>query len=241
MDAEILGGVMRLMKTVDLESIVRDVQGSAAGGDNIDAMISTVTKSMLKGMQTDGGAHTITVSLADAHRGKRRRIRVKTDEGASTYDVDVPPRCADRHTVTVDTPHGEVAVLVRVAEREGAFARRDHALCTRVGVSLRDTLELRLDVVLPWGERVRLHERDAANRPVTGWRVVRGAGMYHPDGTRGDLFVRLDVVLPDTWDGVDLARIAPLHAHAPDAVATPVSVAHVPADSETDGFGIGAV
>jgi DnaJ-class molecular chaperone len=239
MDPDILGGVMRLMKTVDLDSIVRDVQGSG-GGDNIDAMISTVTKSMLKGMQTDGGAHTITVSISDAHRGKRRRIRVKTDEGAHTYDVDVPPRCADRHTVSVDTPHGAVAVLVRVAEREGAFTRHDHALCTRVPVSLRDTLELRLDVELPWGERVRIHECDAAHRPVSGWRVVRGGGMYYPDGTRGDLFVRLDVVLPDTWDGVDLSRIDPLNAHAPDAEATPVSVALVPADSETDRLSLGA-
>jgi hypothetical protein len=233
-DADLLGGVMRLMKSVDLDAIVRDAQGA---GDDLDSMISTVTKSMLKGIQpADAAGHTITVSLADAHRGKRRRIRVRTDDdaAAATYDVDVPARCADRHTVVVATPHGSIDVLVRVAAADGAFRRHGDALCTRVAVSLRDTLALDLVVTLPWGERVRLRERDPAGRPVVGWRVVRGAGMHLPDGARGDLFVRLDVVLPDTWDGVDLARVAPLHADARDD-DVPLA-AHVPDPAETAAF-----
>ena len=241
-----MANVMGLMKRVDIDALVREVQATRGNGaHDLDAMIGSVARSMLGSLGADADAdapaartHTVTLSLADAHRGKRRRIRVKAadTEHIATYAVALPPHCADGHTTLVETHAEPIAVVVRVADRDGAFCRFGLAgldLATRLAVSLADTRALEADVELPWGELVRVREARADGAPLHGWIALRQCGM-HGGGTRGDLYVRLDVTLPATWRGVGaLADIAPLHRHTAAADAdTTVAAAVAPDETE---------
>ncbi len=217
--------VMSIVRSVDMDKLINDVKASDATGDNIDAMIATMTKTMLQTLQIKTPAdthHTLTLTLSEAHAGKRRRVRVRSDGASHTHEVPVPKGCKDKQVITIPTESGPVSIEASVPSTEGAFTRVGDSLSVCVDVSLQDTRRLNLDITLPWGEVVRLSETERQT-PLAGWVVVRGAGMNSGGGGRGDLFVNLRVQLPPTWEGIDLSSVASMVAHT-DAVIAPARV-----------------
>jgi DnaJ-class molecular chaperone len=231
MDAAMMEDVMSLVRRVDMDKLISDVKASDATGDNIDSMIATMTKTMLQTLQVKTDTqHTLSVSLTEAHTGKKRKIRVRSDGASHTHEVLVPKGCADKQVVRVQTEHGPVSVETSVPACEGAFTRVGDNLSVCIDVSLQDTRRLNVDIKLPWGEVVRISESDRP--PLAGWLVVRGAGMNRStsDG-RGDLFVYLRLQLPATWEGIDISSIGSIATHTADLDIAPSRV-DVPSEDE---------
>lgn len=225
MDAAMMDDVMSIVRQVDMDKLINDVKASDATGDNIDSMIATMTKTMLQTLQIKTDAqHTLVVSLAEAHTGKKRKIRVRSDGASHTHEVLVPKGCKDKQLIRVPTDHGPVSVETSVPACEGAFTRVGDSLCVCIDVSLQDTRRLNVDIKLPWGEVVRLAENDR-HAPIAGWLVVRGAGMNRSASEgRGDLFVHPRIHLPPTWDGIDISSIASIASLTPDLDVAPARV-----------------
>lgn len=217
MDAAMMDNVMSIVRSVDMDKLINDVKASDATGDNIDSMIATMTKTMLQTLQIKTDAqHTLVVSLSEAHTGKRRKIRVRSDGASHTHEVLVPMGCKDKQVIRVQTEHGPVSVETSVPACEGAFTRVGDNLCVCIDVSLQDTRRLNVDIKLPWGEVVRIAENDC-HAPIAGWLVVRGAGMRcSTNEGRGDLFVHPRLQLPPTWEGIDISSIECLASHVAD-------------------------
>jgi DnaJ-class molecular chaperone len=236
MDTALMDDVLQLVRSVDMEKLMSDVKASDQNGENIDSMIATMTKTMLQSLQQQqrpvAVQHTIAVSLADAHSGKRRKIRIRHEEATRTHEVPVPRGCTDKELIQIESEHGPVTIEVSVPSTDGAFTRVGNNLYIHLDVSIQDTRRLNADIQLPWGEIVRISENERAH-PIAGWHVVRGAGM-HVHSTlpntlsipRGDLFVNLVVRLPATWDGIDISGVANMHSHAGGAgvAARPIDV-----------------
>ena len=219
-----LADIMQLVQTVDVEKMVQEVR-DAGDAANLDSMIATVTKKMLGQMQ-GGGARDeacVRVTLAEAFNGKRRRVRVRHASGEHR-DVAcvVPAGCPDGHAIAVgavgavggaDAP---VELVVRVAECESGVRRdAEGNAFTAVRVSLGETRALRCALRMPWGETVELDE--VSDAPLVGWVCVKGAGMRDLQGDRADLYVHLELVLPESWAAVErLADVPPLNAPAPN-------------------------
>ena len=216
-----LADIMQLVQTVDVEKMVQEVR-DAGDAANLDTMIATVTKKMLGKMQSGGRDEAcVRVTLAEAYNGKRRRVRVRHANGEHR-DVAcvVPAGCPDGHAIAVggavgaahDSSDAPVELVVRVAESESGVRRdADGNVFTALRVSLGETRALRCALRMPWGETVALDE--ASDAPLVGWVAVKGAGMRDLEGNRADLYVHLELVLPESWSAVErLADVPPLNA-----------------------------
>ncbi len=211
-----LANIMQLVQTVDVEKMVQEVR-DAGDAANLDSMIATVTKKMLGKMQSGESRARdeacVRVTLADAFHGKRKRVRVRHGNGEHR-DVAcvVPAGCPDGHRLTLGDADSLVEVVVRVAESESAVRRDGEGNAfTALRVSLGETRALRCALRMPWGEVVRIDE--ASDVPLVGWVRVDGAGMRCLDGKRADLYVHLELVLPESWSAVDrLADVPALNA-----------------------------
>jgi hypothetical protein len=215
MEPAMLADIMQLVQTVDVEKMVQEVR-EAGDAANLDSMIATVTKKMLGKMQTTARDEScVRVTIAEAHAGKRRRVRVRGANGEHRdHACVVPAGCPDGHTLSVGPADATVELVVRVAESE-AGVRRDAEgnVFTALRVSLGETRALRCALRMPWGEHVVLDE--VSDAPLVGWVCVAGAGMRTLDGARADLYVHLELVLPESWAAVErLADVPPLNAAA---------------------------
>jgi curved DNA-binding protein len=141
----------------------------------------------------------LELSLEEAARGGRRSVRL--GDGRS-YEVDVPPGVSDGQRIrlagegrqgTGGGPDGDLFLRVRV---------RPHSRFRRQGNDLY--VDLR---VAPWeaalGARIDLRTLDgqAAVRVPAGSSCgrrlrLRGEGVPRPDGTRGDLYAEVKIVVP---------------------------------------------
>jgi hypothetical protein len=210
MDPSLVGDIMRLVQSVDVQKMVEEVQATSDTSD-LDGMVATMTKAMLGKMQLGGAADaepSIKLSIAEAFAGKRKKVRLRTGSEQVDHACVVPPGCPDGHVLAIGPG---ASVRVRVARSQGGFFRDDAGgLCCTRRVSLGETRRLRLELLLPWGERVCVDETSDA--PLVGWCAVRGAGPRALDGSRGDLFVLLELELPASWSGVAaLADVPPLN------------------------------
>ena len=219
-----LADIMQIVQTVDVEKMVQEVR-DAGDAANLDSMIATVTKKMLGKMQSGARDEScVRVTLAEAHAGKRRRVRVR---GANGEQRDlacvVPPGCPDGHALSVGSTDSPVELVVRVAESESGVRRdADGNVFTALRVSLGETRALRCALRMPWGEAVVLDEHSDA--PLVGWVCVAGAGMRTLDGGRADLYVHLELVLPESWAGVErLVDVPPLNTATTDGERRPTS------------------
>jgi hypothetical protein len=104
MDDAVLGDVMRLMKSADVQRMVSEMQASVSPETtadglpaNLDQMISNMARGVLRTMAPGGGdggigglfgggaapaagrgmRHSLAVSITDAHAGKTRKLRAK--------------------------------------------------------------------------------------------------------------------------------------------------------------------
>jgi DnaJ-class molecular chaperone len=223
MDEAVIGDVMRLMKSADVQRMMSEMSSAAETSPdgmpaNLDQMISNMARGVLRTM-TPGSApaiagggsdlrHSLSVSIAEAYAGKTRKLRAKrraSDGTLETRDlrVAVPPGCTDGHEVVFDGEgdydeksegYGRVVVCVSVGKKEGAWARCGANLFTTQRVSLSDAQSLRHELTMPWGTRLVVSGSEGA--PLVGWHKIEGAGIG------GDAYVNLRLEMPEKWGSV---------------------------------------
>jgi len=169
----------------------------------------------------------ISISLEEAHRGARKTLTLETGEGrrrqSRTLEVNIPAGTPDGHRLRLrgqggggsnGGPAGDLYLRVRIAphplfrlngqdlEVEVPVAAWEAALGARVEVPLIDgKASLKLQPGVQSGQRLRL----------------RGKGLAHRNGSQGDLYAIIKVVVPSSLSArerelfEELARISSFH------------------------------
>ena len=162
------------------------------------------------GVKTKGAdlSYTLTIGFLEAARGTRHRV---TLADGRTLDITVPPGTQNGQTLRLKGqgtagmgggPAGEALVQVEL-EPHPHFRRDGDDIHLEVPVTLSEAV-LGAAIEVPTVDgRVTLRVPSSSN---TG-RVLRlkGKGAARPDGSRGDQYVALKIVLPDPADAA-LAR-----------------------------------
>jgi DnaJ-class molecular chaperone len=147
--------------------------------------------------------YRLPVEFIDAVNGATRRI---TLPDGSTLDVTIPAGTRDGQVLRLrgkgaaglgGAPAGDALIEVEVRPHP-FFIRKDDDVEIEFPITLREAvLGAKLDIPTPEGP-VRMTIPKGSN---TGTRLrLRGKGILRPDDTRGDQYVTLKVVLPDTPD-----------------------------------------
>ena len=147
--------------------------------------------------------YRLPVEFLEAVNGATKRI---TMPDGATLDVVIPPGTRDHQILRLrekggagigGAPPGDALAEIEVGPHK-LFTRKDDDIHIELPISLPEAvLGGKLDVPTPTGS-VRMTVPKGAN---TG-RVLRlkGRGVPRRDGTRGDEYVTLKVVLPDQLD-----------------------------------------
>jgi DnaJ-class molecular chaperone len=147
--------------------------------------------------------YRLPVDFLDAVNGATTRI---TLADGSTGDVTIPPGTADGQVLRLrgkgepgigGAPAGDA--LIEIEVRPHAFMQREgDDIVVELPITLREAvLGASIEVLTPTG-RVRMTIPKGAN---TGTRLrLRGRGVPRADGSRGDEFVTLKVMLPEKPD-----------------------------------------
>lgn len=153
--------------------------------------------------QGEDVAYELTVEFLEAVNGSNKRV---TLADGSTLDLRSPPGIRDGQILRVrgkggagvgGGAAGDALISVRVRPHP-YFIRKNDDIELELPISLREAvLGTRIDVPTPAG-RVRLTVPKRAN---TGTRLrLRGKGVLRANGSRGDEFVILKIVLPNDPD-----------------------------------------
>lgn len=177
-------------------------RGAGRGGTAYEEYLHAQT-SARKRMRGADRRYRIEVDFVDAARGGRQRLQLA---GGRTIEVDIPPGTASGKRLrlkgqgdesALDGPRGDAIVEIEV---------RPHPQFRREGRDIHADVALALaEAVL--GTRVTVPTLDGSVRltvppGASSGRTLRlkGKGIAAPDGTRGDQYVRLLVVLPEQSD-----------------------------------------
>lgn len=147
--------------------------------------------------------YDLPVDFLEAVNGATKRISLPD---GSALDVGIPPGTRNGQVLRLrgrggagigGAPHGDALVTVSVRSHP-FFARKGDDIEVEVPITLREAVVgARLEVPTPTG-RVRMNVPKASN---TGTRLrLRGKGVVRADGSRGDEYVTLKIVLPEQID-----------------------------------------
>jgi DnaJ-class molecular chaperone len=147
--------------------------------------------------------YRLPVDFIEAVNGATKRI---TMPDGATLDVVIPPGTRDRQVLRLrekgapgigDAPFGDALVEIEVRPHK-LFTRKDDDIHIELPISLPEAvLGGKLDVPTPSGA-VRMTVPKGAN---TGSVLrLKGKGVARKDGSRGDEYVTLKIVLPERPD-----------------------------------------
>jgi len=152
---------------------------------------------------------TLWVTLQDVAQTTRKTVSLGTPQGTQVIEIDIPAGINDGDTVQYPGigPGGiDLMITYRIHPnpkwaRQGPNLTTDHAvtvwdLIQGAEVVVRDVLGYSLSLTIP-----------PRTQPGTTFRL-RGRGLGQRGGTAGDLFVRVQAVIPDHIDPVILDAIA---------------------------------
>ena len=202
----------------------RNPRGGPAGGDpfgqfsNADDIFAEFMGSMRGNKRTASATSVrgpdVTYSLAipfvDAALGGKRRLTLSSGK---TIDVSVPPGTDEGNKLRLrglgmaGTGGGPGDAIIELhVEPHAYFVRKDFDIQLDVPISLPEavlgatvkvpTLETGVSVKVPKGAN-----SDTVLR-------LKGKGIPKPDGTRGDMFVKLKIMLPDPPSSDELTQFA---------------------------------
>jgi DnaJ-class molecular chaperone len=181
---------------------------SAAGSADFEDILSELfaaqrgarAQSRLRGQDV---LYQLPVTLLEAINGATKRV---TLADGSTLDVRIPPGTQDAQVLRLrgkgsagvgDGPPGDALVTITV-EAHPFFTRKGDDIEIDLPITLREAvLGTTVSVPTPTGP-VRMTVPKNAN---TGTRLrLRGKGAARADGTHGDEYVTLKIVLPERPD-----------------------------------------
>ena len=152
---------------------------------------------------------SLWVTLQDVAQTTRKTVSVGTPQGTQVIEIDIPAGINDGDTVQYPGigPGGlDLQITYRIHpnpkwSRQGPNLTTEHAvtvwdLIQGAEVEVRDILGYNLSLSIP-----------PRTQPGTTFRL-RGRGLGQRGGTAGDMFVRVQAVIPDHIDPVILHAIA---------------------------------
>ena len=152
---------------------------------------------------------SLWVTLQDVAQTTRKTVSVGTPQGTQVIEIDIPAGINDGDTVQYPGigPGGlDLQITYRIHpnpkwSRQGPNLTTEHAvsvwdLIQGAEVEVRDILGYNLSLSIP-----------PRTQPGTTFRL-RGRGLGQRGGTSGDMFVRVQAVIPDNIDPVILDAIA---------------------------------
>jgi DnaJ-class molecular chaperone len=181
---------------------------SAAGQGDFDDVLAELLRARGEGrrqfrMRGPDAHYQLPIEFLDAVNGATKRISLP---GGSTLDVGIPAGTEDGQVLRLrgkggpgigDAPPGDALVTVIVLPHPH-FSRKGDDIELELPVTLREAiLGGSIEVPTPDG-RVRMKVPKGAN---SGTRLrLQGKGAKRADGSRGDEYVTLKVVLPEEPD-----------------------------------------
>ena len=152
---------------------------------------------------------SLWVTLQDVAQTTRKTVSVGTPQGTQVIEIDIPAGINDSDTVQYPGigPGGlDLQITYRIHpnpkwSRQGPNLTTEHAvsvwdLIQGAEVEVRDILGYNLSLSIP-----------PRTQPGTTFRL-RGRGLGQRGGPAGDMFVRVQAVIPDQIDPVILDAIA---------------------------------
>ncbi len=148
--------------------------------------------------------HELEIPFQTSIKGGEARIHVRrSHDQTESITVKIPPGIEDGRRIRLRGQgesarrggmRGDIYIVVRVAAHP-YFQRKGNHLEVQVPVTLLEAAQgASIDVPTPEGT-VTLKVPPATS---SGKRLrIRGHGIVNPDGTKGDLFVEVQIVLPD--------------------------------------------
>lgn len=159
----------------------------------------------------------ISVSLMDALRGVRVPLRIDSQSGGRTLDVKVPQGMPDGGKLRLrgqggqGQPNGDVILTVRVKPHE-RLRRDGNNLRLRLPVTAYEAYRGGAieDVPTPWGSvTLKLPKGAQSGQKLR----LRGKGVQVPGRDPGDLYIQLDVQMPEPGDEDVLAALRKAQKH----------------------------
>jgi curved DNA-binding protein len=144
----------------------------------------------------------LVLPVADAYRGGRRTITLSGPESPKTYDVDVPPGVVDGQRIRLrgqgghgrgGAPPGDLYFVVRIAP-DSTFRVDGRNIFVQLPLTPWEAaLGASVAIDTPDGEaKVRVPAGTSSGKRLR----LRGRGMPNPNGTPGDLFAEVRIMVP---------------------------------------------
>ncbi|MDZ4819101.1 MAG: J domain-containing protein [Planctomycetota bacterium] len=164
----------------------------------------------------------ITIPFQTAILGGTTDLTVERDGKREVITVKIPVGIADRAKIRLrgkgesgrdGAPDGDILLTIHVASHP-FFLREGDRLNVKLPVTLGEALRgAKVDVPTPYGT-ISLHvpPRTSSGRKLR----VKGHGVKHKDGTAGDLYAEVQIMLPAELDEATIEAIQKADEGAPN-------------------------
>ena len=141
---------------------------------------------------------TLWISLLDVATGGKRTISLGTQQGTSTVEIDVPQGIMDGDNVQYEGigPSGADLVIQFRVHPNSQWQRQDLNLITERTIDLWDLIlgaELEIQTITGRNLAAKIPPK---TQPGTSLRL-KGQGLTNRNGQTGDMFIRIQVQIPD--------------------------------------------
>jgi len=163
----------------------------------------------------------VTIPFTTAIQGGETSVVVRREDGEfGTLTVKIPPGVNDGAKLRLGgqgeagpngEPPGDLIVVIRI-DSHPSFQRKGNDLVVRVPVSLSEAvLGAKIDVPTPRGTvALKVPPKTSSGKRLR----VKGFGVQPKQGTPGDLFAEIQIVLPEPMDDDLLEAIRRQGEHA---------------------------
>lgn len=140
----------------------------------------------------------LSVSIEDAIRGVRKTVEIgESGDDSRKVSVTIPPGVRTGNIVRLrskDT-NQEIVVVIRV-ETHSWLSLGERGLTMEIPLTIGEAIEGGKVQVPSFGDPllVTVEPRTQSGKEVR----LKGQGLFHRDGSRGDLYIRFTVKIPDT-------------------------------------------
>ncbi len=213
---------------INLEDLLRQ-SGAGGGGGFSDLFKQFGSRKRQQAKPTRGNhlKYELTVPFTTAISGGESQISIRRVNGnIETLHVKIPTGIEDRKKIRLrgqgepsptGGPDGDILITVHVAPHP-FFRRTGKRLDVRVPVTLFEALHgVKIDVPTPQGTiTLSVPPGTSSGRKLR----VKGHGVASKQGTPGDLFAEIQIMLPNSLDDDDLKQletIADKYANDPRA------------------------
>jgi DnaJ-class molecular chaperone len=141
---------------------------------------------------------SLWISLLDVATGGKRTVSLGTQQGTSTVEIDVPQGIMDGDNVQYEGigPGGADLVIQFRVHPNSQWQRQDLNLITERTIGLWDLIlgaDLEMQTITG---RTLTAKIPPKTQPGTSLRL-KGQGLTNRNGQVGDIFVRIQVQIPD--------------------------------------------